>query len=422
MKYVGIDWGGEVHVVALADATGELLEEWEVEHTPGAIQALLKHLKDKGGSAEICIAIEPGSPLLMTQLLHDGYALYPINPKQADRWRDRYCPSGAKDDRRDAIVLARALASDIQHLQKLEPESDLSQELLFRAHARTRLVQQRVALGNRLRESLKRYYPMILNLGRSAHDPFFLALLLAYPDAEKAARSHRGRIAKIIKKHRLRALSPDDVRAVLHGPAFPVAPADLAAHRDEAMDLVVQIQELNKQVSQSVERMEKLFEDHPDRVLLLSLKGMGIITAIRVGIGLGSNRVQRLEPSIIQCHAGTAPVTKSTGRKRRKGGQPRNYGTHRVLMRRCCDRDIQAGANQWAAGSMIGSRWAQAYYAQLREKGNRHNAALRALGNKWVKILVAVLKSREPYDEERHIRDLVSARVPWAQGLLPAEN
>jgi len=422
MKYVGIDWGGEVHVVALANATGELLEEWEVEHTPQAVEALLSRLKGLGGSAEICIALEPGSPLLMTQLLGEGYVLYPINPKQADRWRDRYCPSGAKDDRRDAMVLARALASDVQHLQKLEPESELSQELLFRAHARTRLVQQRVAQGNRLRDILKRYYPMILDLGRSIHEPFFLALLLAYPDAEKAARSHRGRIAKIIKKHRLRTLSPDDVCKVLHGPAFSVPHAEFAAHRDEAIDLAVQIQELNKQISQALERMETLFEDHPDRELLLSLKGMGIITAIRVGIGLGSNRVQRLEASTIQCHAGTAPVTKSTGRKRRKGNQPRGYGTHHVIMRRCCDRDIQSGANQWAAGSMIASRWAKAYYTQLREKGNRHNSALRALGNKWVKILVAVLKSRQPYDEERHIRDLVSAKVPWAQGLLPAEN
>ena len=206
MKFVGIDWGGEVHVVALADATGELLEEWEVEHTPQAVQALLQRLEGAGGSAEICIALEPGSPLLMTQLLGDGYVLYPISPKQADRWRDRYCPSGAKDDRRDAMVLARALASDIQHLQRLEPESDLSQELLFRAHARTRLVQQRVAQGNRLRDVLKRYYPTILDLGRRIDDPFFLALLLAYPDAEKAAHSHRGRIAKLIKKHRLRTL------------------------------------------------------------------------------------------------------------------------------------------------------------------------------------------------------------------------
>ena len=419
MKYVGIDWGGEVHTVALVDASGELLDDWEVEHDPKAVGRLLERLKQAGGPAHTCIALEPGSPLLMAQLLAAGYALYPINPKQADRWRDRYSPSGAKDDRRDAKVLARVLSSDIQHLHKLEPESDLSQELLLRAHARTRLVQQRVAQGNRLRDLLKRYYPTLLELGRDIHDPFLLALLVAYPDAEKAGRSHRGRIGKIIRKHRLRVLSPDDVMAVLHGPTFTVPTAELASHRDEAIDLVAQIQELNNQIRQAVERMEKLFEEHPDRELLMSLKGMGTNIAIRVGIGLGSNRIRQLQATTIQCHAGSAPVTKSTGRKRRRKGKSREYGSHKVLMRRACSRDIQSAVNQWAGASLINSRWARAFYRHMRAKGQGHNASLRALGNKWIKILAAVLKTHKRYDEELHIRHLVAAGVTWAQELTP---
>jgi transposase len=417
MRYVGIDWGGEVHTVALVDPAGNTLEEWEVEQAPEAVKALLERLEVHGGPTGLSIALEPGSPLLMAQLLQAGYPLYPINPKQADRWRDRYAVSGAKDDRRDARILARVLATDIQHLQRLEPESDLSQELLLRSRARTRLVQQRVAQGNRLRDLLKRYYPTLLNLRRDVHEPLFLALLKAYPDATAAGRSHRGRIAKILKKQRIRSLSADEVRAVLHGPAFSVPPAELAAHRDEALDLAAQLHGLNQQIRQAEERLEQLFEKHPDRDLLLSLDGMGLNIAIRVGIGLGCNRVQRLDPSILQCHAGSAPVTKSTGRKRRRGRQPRTYGSHRVRMRRACDRDIQSAVNQWAACSLPKSTWARACYDHLRAKGKGHNAALRALGNKWVKILAAVIKTRQPYSEERHVSDLVSAGVPWAQGL-----
>jgi len=417
MKYVGIDWGGEVHVVALVGTTGEVLDEWEVEHAPAAIADLLERLEEAGGPSGLCIALEPGSPLLMAQLLEAGYRLYPINPKQADRYRDRYFVSGAKDDRRDALVLALAVASDIDRMHELEPESDLSQELLLRAHARTRLVQQRVAQGNRLRDLLKRYYPALLGLKRAIHDPLLLALLMAYPDAERARRSHRGRIAKILKKHRTRAVSPDDVVSVLHGPAFSVPPAVLAAHRDEALDLAAQIQGINQQIRQAEDRLELLFEEHPDRELLLSLTGMGMNIAIRVGIGLGCNRVQQLKPSIIQCHAGSAPVTKSTGRRRRRKGHGREYGSHRVIMRRACNRDIQSGVNQWASASIIKSRWARAFYSQARAKGMGHNSALRALGNKWVKILVAVMRSRRPYDEDHHIQHLVAAGVPWVHDL-----
>ena len=35
-----------------------------------------------------------------------GFTVHSINPKQLDRFRDRISPAGAKDDRRDARVLA----------------------------------------------------------------------------------------------------------------------------------------------------------------------------------------------------------------------------------------------------------------------------------------------------------------------------
>jgi hypothetical protein len=42
-----------------------------------------------------------------------GIAVFAINPKQLDRFRDRFSPAGAKDDRRDALVLASALCAPI---------------------------------------------------------------------------------------------------------------------------------------------------------------------------------------------------------------------------------------------------------------------------------------------------------------------
>ncbi len=42
-------------------------------------------------------------------LFERGFAVFAINPKQLDRCRDRYTAAGAKDDRRDAWVLADVL-------------------------------------------------------------------------------------------------------------------------------------------------------------------------------------------------------------------------------------------------------------------------------------------------------------------------
>ena len=41
-----------------------------------------------------------------------GFAVFALNPKQLDRFRDRFTAAGAKDDRRDAHVLADALRTD----------------------------------------------------------------------------------------------------------------------------------------------------------------------------------------------------------------------------------------------------------------------------------------------------------------------
>ena len=46
--------------------------------------------------------------------LEGGFAVFSINPKQLDRFRDRYSVAGAKDDSWDAYVAADSLPTD-QH-------------------------------------------------------------------------------------------------------------------------------------------------------------------------------------------------------------------------------------------------------------------------------------------------------------------
>jgi len=416
LKCLGIDWGSELHALALLDESGSRLEEWELEHDPEAVDRLVDRLAREGGPGEVEVALEPGPILLMQGLLDAGYTLYPINPKQLDRYRDRFFPSGAKDDSRDAWVAARALATDRDRLQAFEPESEEAEELLERAAARQRLIQRRVACGNQLLALLKDFYPAPLKLKRDVDDAFFLDLLEAYPDPLAARRSRSSRVGRLLAKRRLRVLSLDAVMGVLHGPAFRVRPSRLAASRDELLDLVAQMRQLNEQIHRAEKRMEALFEDHPDRELLLSLPGMGMHLAIRVGLKLGRDRIERHDASTLQSRAGTAPVTKFTGKKP-KGQGRRRYGRHVVLMRRACDRQLQADANQWAGQSVRCSRWAQAFYTHQRTRGAGHNTALRALANKWIKILAAVIRTGIPYDEEHHIQALRAHGVPWAAAL-----
>ena len=49
---------------------------------------------------------------------------------------------------------------------------------------------------------------------------------------------------------------------------------------------------------------------------------------------------------------------------------------------------------------------ARAYYDQMRSRGKDHHAALRALANKWIRILFRCWKDRKPYDEAKYIQAL----------------
>ena len=68
-----------------------------------------------GGWADrnsILVAIETSQGPVVETLLGMGLRVYAINPKQEDRLRDRFSPAGAKDDRRDAFVLASCVETD----------------------------------------------------------------------------------------------------------------------------------------------------------------------------------------------------------------------------------------------------------------------------------------------------------------------
>jgi len=104
--FVGIDWASQSHQVCLVDAHGECLGERAVAHGGAGIEELCDWLIARTGATPevIGVAIEMTHGPIVEALLERGFCVYGINPKQLDRFRDRFTVAGAKDDRRDAHV------------------------------------------------------------------------------------------------------------------------------------------------------------------------------------------------------------------------------------------------------------------------------------------------------------------------------
>ena len=83
-------------------------------HTGSGLAEMAAWLLAQAGAAAdvIGVAIEVPHGPVVEALTEHGFVVHSLNPKQLDRFRDRFSPAGAKDDRRDARVLADALRTD----------------------------------------------------------------------------------------------------------------------------------------------------------------------------------------------------------------------------------------------------------------------------------------------------------------------
>ena len=118
----------EKHRVCLLDRVGRVVGERDVAHDGAALTDLCEWLIDKSCAepARIAIAIEMPHGPIVEMLLERGFAVYAINPKQMDRFRDRFTVAGAKDDSRDAECWAIRCAPTVAPFAAFAPTNPWS--------------------------------------------------------------------------------------------------------------------------------------------------------------------------------------------------------------------------------------------------------------------------------------------------------
>jgi hypothetical protein len=77
---------------------------------------------------------------------------------------------------------------------------------------------------------------------------------------------------------------------------------------------------------------------------------------------------------------------------------------------------------EWAAESIRHSFWARVYYHQQREKGQAHQAAVRALAFKWLRMLFRCWQDRTPYNESVYLNALNRRGSALLQNLTQGER
>ena len=196
--FVGVDWGSERHRVVVLDAEGALVASRNVEHTGVAQQQFLQWLAEltENRISEVAVGIEVPRGAMVEGLLERGFAVFAINPKQLDRFRDRYAVSGAKDDDRDAFVLGDSLRTDLHCFHCVTIEDPLILQIRELSRLDDDLQTDAVRLANQLREQLLRYFPSLLALNPAADEPWLWDLLEVAALPAQAAELGRSRIER----------------------------------------------------------------------------------------------------------------------------------------------------------------------------------------------------------------------------------
>lgn len=168
-----------------------------------------------GQPQRVAIAIEGPRGAIVEGLLERGFHLFAINPKQLDRFRDRHSVAGAKDDRRDAFVLADSVRTDQPSFRRLQLDEPQLLRLRELSRAEETLLEDFRRSANRLREQLHRFYPQMLQLCSAADKPWLWELIDLAPTPAHAALLSEEPIQRVLKAHRIRRVKVKEALACL---------------------------------------------------------------------------------------------------------------------------------------------------------------------------------------------------------------
>lgn len=397
--FVGVDWAVDAHDVCILDRQGQVVARSAVAHTALGLHAFVESLvaRAAGDLTRIAIGIEVPRGALVELCVERGLAVYAINPKQVDRFRDRFTVGGAKDDPRDAQVIADGLRTDPRAYRHVRLDSPAVLQLREWSRADDTLREELGRLTNQLRDVVYRSLPGLLTLCPAADEPWFWTLLeLAATPAALRGLSVR-RLERLLREHRIRRLTAAVLHEQLQTPTIYTAPGVVEAVAAHVRLLLPRLAVVARQRREAERQLTQLLEgldaepghqrEHSDVAILRSMPGVGIRVAARVLAEASQPLVERAY-HVIRTAMGVAPVTRRTGRRHRPT----------VTMRHACNVYLRDAGYHWARTAAQHDPASRAYYQALRAKGHTHGRALRSVADRALRIVITLLTRGECFD------------------------
>ena len=401
---VSVDVGYRRHSVAMGLSSGEVLEEFEIDHRIEGFEEFFFRIEKqrKKKNCAVAVAMEGYNGYarpLDSMVRQRGYRLYNLNNLKFARFKEIF-PAAAKNDRIDArkglelfqlsdhLPLAKEV---LQEVAGTPPENEVLKRLTRR---RRRLVNERVRVVNSLQADLQAVCPGLLEITVEASNQWFLNFLLSADTLPQLARLRRNTLLKIpsvgVK-----------CTAIIEG-------WQKRAHFSQEVEWVGEmIQEdaqrcldLDGKIKRLEAKIAGIAKDSKIARILRSIPGFGAVCTSELAGEIGTIERFASEASL-SLYLGMATLDNSSG-KYQGTKTPKHVNTRaKAAMMIALDRH-----RKYVPES-------QRYYEKKRSEGKKHNQAIRSLGRHLSRIIYKMLKEERDYEirpEKSNTKTKVASR------------
>jgi transposase len=384
--FIGIDNSSLSHKVCVINEHGKPELSFEIDNNYLGFQTLNRRLKVY---PPVGIAFELPHGPIVDFLKNENYTMYSINPLKIKRFKESTIVSGNKNDDIDSNAIALYLQKNHMRLKGLCFNSPDIEKLKTLSIIHTRLTNNKTRHLNKLHFAVRQYFPLQDTLFSSFGCKTQLKLLIKYPKLEdlKSATDDEIRECLISSKYRRPGQILNILDKIHHYEHFVSHEIELA-YAFEALCLCKILLELENTLKAIEKEMNHITKTHPKGKCFFTLPGASTVLASKLLAIFGDNENRFSHYRELQCLFGTAPKNYQSG----------NY--HKVMMRKACNKYARTIMYCFSFASIRHSAWAREYYDKQRSKGKTHSVAIRALSNKWMKVIFKIWIEELFYNEE----------------------
>lgn len=391
MLYVSWDWASESHDVTVIDETATVMDRLFVTHDEAGLMEALERLAALAEPAELPVAIEATSGLVVDRLLAAGHPVVPIHPNAFHATRPRWGAARAKSDPGDSLKLADYLRTEGHRLRRLRPIDQATVELQALVRMRDDHVEARVGATNQLRTMLERHWPGAVAVFARLDSEIALAFLDDYPTPETTDRLGEARMRMFCRRHSYSGRRrPGELLERLREAPRPTGELDPMVLSELVCAQVRQIRCLLDTIGDLDRAIGAALLVHPKAHLLRPMPRIGEINLAQIVAELGPILDRAIDVDHACAEAGAAPVTRESGKARS------------VHFRWAANTRARDALQIFADNSRHASRWAAALYEDARARGKRHPHAVRILMRAWLRVMWACWHSDVAYDPTLH--------------------